>query len=126
MNCKRNKDELSLIAKKIFDCEFKRKALEFYEGANTRAILKYDEWEERCKKLLHTFFTRAGTNSRIILFPDIEIAVDNHIHQVEIWGRILRTLNDWSKTSSPKDATGLVIRNYDIKNHLYFRGITED
>ena len=126
MNYERNKDELSLTAKKIFHYEFKRKALEFYEGANTRAILKYDEWEERCKKLLHTFFTRAGTNSGIILFPDIEIAVDNHIHQVEIWERILRTLNDWCKTSSPKDATGLIIRNYDIKDHLYFRGITED
>ena len=126
MNYERNKDELSLIAKKIFDYEFKRKTLEFYDGANTRALLKYDEWEERCKKLLHTFFTRAGTNSGIILFPDIEITVHSHIHLVEIWERILRTLNDWCKISSPKDATGLMIRNYDIKDHLYFRGITED
>ena len=126
MNYERNKDELSLIAKEIFDYKFKRKALEIYEGANTRAILKYAQWEERCRKLLDTFFTRDGTNSGVIVFPDIEIAVDNHIRQVKIWARVLSTLNDWCKISSPKDATGLIIRNYDLKDHLYFRGITED
>ena len=126
MNYERNKDELSLIATNIFNYEFKRKTFEFYEGASTRALLKYAEWEDRCRKLLHTFFTRAGTNSGIILFPDIEIAVDNYICQVEIWARVLSTLNDWCKSSSPKDATGLMIRDYNLKDHIYFRGTTED
>ena len=75
---------------------------------------------------MHTFFTRAGTNSGIILFPDIKIAVDNCICQVEIWARVLSTLYHWCISSSLKDATGLMIRNYNLKDHLYFRGTTED
>ena len=125
MNYNRYKDEIKLIGNKIKDYEFKRDDLEIYEGANTTTSLKYDQWEERCRKLLGTFFSRDGKNCGIILFPEVEITLQNQICQVEIWPRVLRTLNDWCKISSPKDATGLIIRNYDLKDHLYFHGITE-
>ena len=125
MNYKRKKDELSLIAKKIFDYKFKREALKIYEGAHTTTILEYTQWEERCKALLDTFFTRDGTNSGIILFPDIERAVDNHTPPVNIWARAMSILNNWCKNSSPEDATGLIVRNYDLQDHFCLRGITE-
>ena len=125
MNYKRKKDELSLIAKKIFDYKFKREALKIYEGAHTTTILEYTQWEERCKALLDTFFTRDGTNSGIILFPDIERAVDNHTPPFNIWARAMSILNNWCKNSSPEDATGLIVRNYDLQDHFCLRGITE-
>ena len=84
MNYKRKKDELSLIAKKVFDYKFKRKTFKIYEGAHTTSILEYTQWEERCRKLLDTFFTRDGSNSGIILFPDVERTVDNHSPPVKI------------------------------------------
>ena len=125
MNYKRYEDEISRIANNISKYKFKRKDLEIYEGANTITILKYDQWEERCRKLLDTFFSRDGKNCGIILFPEVEITLHSQICQVEIWARVLRTLNDWCKISSPKDATGLIIRNYDLLDHLYFHGITD-
>ena len=126
MNYKRYEDEISRIANNISKYKFKRDDLEIYEGANTTTSLKYDQWEERCRKLLGTFFSRDGKNCGIILFPEVEITLQNQICQVEIWPRVLHTLNDWCKISSPKDATGLIIRNYNLKDHLYFHGITKD
>ena len=124
MNYKRSKDELSVIVKQILRYQFKQEALEIYIGANVRENLTYAEWEERCKKLLYTFFTRDGESSGIILFPDIEITI-NQACPIEIWQKAMSTLNDWCKsTSSSEDAIGLVIRNYDLKNHIYFCGIT--
>ena len=104
--------------------QFKHKSLEIYIGANAKEDLTYFDWEERCKNLLHTFFTRDGESSGIILFPDIEITISQTC-PIEIWQRAMSTLNDWcKKTSTSKDALGLIIRNYDLKNHIYFCGIT--
>ena len=125
MNYNRYEDEIKLIGNNIEDYEFKRYKLEIYEGANTTTSLKYDQWEKRCRELLRTFFSRDGKNCGIILFPEVEITLQNQICQGEIWPRVLRTLNDWCKISSPKDATGLIIRNYNLKDHLYFHGITD-
>ena len=125
VNYNRSKNELSIIAKKIFAYQFKRECLEIKDGAGTETILEYPQWEERCKSLFNTFFSR-GTSSGIILFPDIEIPFHNQICQAEIWQRLMITLNNWCRKSNPKDATGLIIRNYDLKDHLYFRGIEED
>ena len=126
MNYKRYEDEISHIAKNISKYKFKRDYLKIYEGANTITILKYDQWDERCRKLLGTFFSREDENCGIILFPEVEIILRSQICQGEIWQRVLGTLYDWCKISSLKDATGLVVRNYDLKDHLYFRGITKD
>ena len=121
---KQNKDDLSVIATKIFQYQFKRKDVEIYSGADTRENLTYARWEERCEKLLYTFFTRDGESSGIILVPDIEITLINQICQTGILQRAMTTLNAWCKTSCLEDATGLIIRNYDLKNHVYFCGIT--
>ena len=126
MNHKSNKKELSDIAKKIFNYKFKQGAFEIYNSASSKVILSPAQWEERCKKLLDTFYSRDGTSSGIILFPDTEITLHRQIHPVEIWQRPMITLNNWCRESSPKDATGLIIRNYDLKGHLYFRGITKN
>ena len=125
VNYNRSKNELRIIAKKIFAYQFKRKDLEIKDGANTDTILKYPQWEERCKSLFNTFFPR-GTSSRVILFPDIETPFHGQIRQVEIWQRLMITLNNWCRKSSSKDATGLIIRNYDLKDHLHFCGIKKD
>ena len=62
-----------------------------------------------------------------MLFPDIEILFHSQIRQVEIWQGLMITLNNWCRKSSPKDAaTRLLIRNYDLKDHFYFCGITMD
>ena len=126
MNYKRSKNELRDIAKKIFEYQFKREYREIHDGADTEAILEYPQWEDRCNRLLDTFFTRDGTSSGIILFPDIEITLHSQICQFEIWQRLMITLNDWCRIPSQKDPTGLIIRNYDLKDHLYFRRVTED
>ena len=127
MNYKRKEDERSVIADKIIEFKFMQKAREIYEVADTKVILKYVQWEERCRKLLDTFFSRDGTNSGIILFPDIEVALLSQIRKVEKWETVMSILNDWCQNSSSKDeATGLIIRKYDVKDHFDFRGITED
>ena len=81
---------------------------------------------ERCKKLLDTFFSRDGTSSGIILFPDIEITLHSQICQLKRWERVMSTLNAWCENSKPEDPTGLIIRNYDFKDHLHFCGATRD
>ena len=127
MNYERNKDEPSDIADKIIEYKFKQKPRKIYEGADAKRILKYAEWEERCRKLLDTFFFRGGTNSGIILFPDIKVALLSQITKVEKWETVMSILNDWCQSSSSKDnATGLIIRNYDLKDHSHFRRITEN
>ena len=125
MNYKRSKDELRFIAKKISRFKFKQKSLEIYDGANIFADLDYAQWEERCKNLLETFFSRDGKHSGIILFPDIEITLTRQSCQLETWQRVMITLSDWCEILSPEDATGLIIRNYDLVDHLKFCGITE-
>ena len=124
INHKRTTNELSDIAKKIFEYQFKREALEIYNGADTKEILTYAKWEERCKKLFDTFFSRDGESSGIILFPDTEIVLTSQTSEDEICQGVISTLNAWCKISSRKDATGLIIRNYDLKNHIDFCGIT--
>ena len=127
MNYERNKDELSVIADKIIEYKFEQKPRKIYEGADKKVILKYVQWQKRCRKLLDTFFSRDGTNSGIILFPDIEVGLLSQIRKIEKWETVMSILNDWCQISSSKDdATGLIIRNYDVKDHLYFRRITND
>ena len=126
MNYKRNKDELSVIADKIFDYKFKQQSRSIYYGADIIGILEYSEWEERCRDLLDTFFSKDGRNSGIILFPDIEVTLDRQIWQDKKWARVMSILNKWCEISNSKDASGLIIRNYDFEDHLKFRKVTKD
>ena len=126
MNYTRNEYELSNFPGKLYNYKFKQKAIKFYEGADVAMLVGYAQWEERCKRLLETFYSRDGKNSGIILFPDVEIALRSEICQVQTWPRVLRTLSEWCKSSGLRDTAGLIIRNYDLNNHFYFRGITND
>ena len=126
MNYNRYENEQSVIAKTIFEYKFKQESLEVYIGANTKENLTYAKWEKRCKDLLNTFFSRDSISSGVILFPDVDIALHRQVCQIETWERVMNTLNAWCKWLSPNDATGLIIRNYDIKNHFGFRQIKED
>ena len=73
---------------------------------------------------MQTFFSKAAQLSRIITFPDTKLTV-----QGKPWEGIINTLKYWcanSNLGNKGDANGLIIRNYDLKNHLNFCGITDD
>ena len=97
-------------------------------GADIYKPLEYEAWKQRCRTLLQTYFSRAGQFSGVITFPDTTLTTRG-----KPWENAINTLKDWcafSNTGQTKtdvgDATGLIIRNYDIKNHLNFCGITDD
>ena len=71
-----------------------------------------------------TFFGKAAQLSEIITFPDTKLSI-----QGKPWEDIIDTLQSWcanSNLGNKGDAAGLIIRNYDLKNHLNFCGITDD
>ena len=110
--------------REIYDYKFKQETRSIYEGACFRNVLGDKDWKQRCKKLLQTFFSKAPQFSRIITFPDTKLSV-----QGKPWEGIIDTLKYWcanSNQGNKGDATGLIIRNYDLKNHLNFCGITDD
>ena len=112
------------ITREIYDYEFKQETRSIYEGASFRNVLGDEEWKHRCKKLLQTFFSEAAHLSRVITFPDTKISLRG-----KPWEGIINTLKHWCENSSPSNkgnAAGLIIRNYDLKNHLIFCGITAD
>ena len=119
-----NKKEIESITRQICDYEFKKESKSIYEGASFRKILGNEEWKQRCKKLLHTFFSKATQFSGIITFPDTKLSI-----QGKPWESIINTLEYWCENSNQANkgnATGLIIRNYNLKNHLNFCGITDD
>ena len=112
----------------MLDYEFKPKRKFIYEGADIYKSLEYEAWKQRCRTLLQTYFSKAGQFSGVIKFPDTKLTT-----QGKPWENVINTLTDWcifSNTVQAKndigDATGLIIRNYNIKNHLNFCGITND
>ena len=120
----RNKREIESTTRQICNYKFKKESKSIYEGASFRKILGDVEWKQRCKKLLHTFFSKAAQFSGIITFPDTKSSI-----QGKPWEDIINTLQFWCSNSNPGnkgDAVGLIIRNYELKNHLNFCGITDD
>ena len=72
---------------------------------------------------MKTFFSRDGAFSGIISFPDKLTA------QSKPWNEVINTLKYWianSNSGNKEDATGLIIRNYDLQKHLQFCGMTDD
>ena len=119
-----NKKEIGSTHLQIRNYKFKKESKSIYEGASSRKILEDEEWKQRCKKLLLTFFSKDEQFSGIIKFPDTKLSV-----QGNPWESIINTLEYWctnSRSANNKNATGLIIRNYDLKNHLNFCGITDD
>ena len=122
INYARDKSEFKSIAAEIYEYKFKEEIKVIYEGANLSSPLEHQLWKERCNKLLGTFFSRDGQVSGIITFPETSITA-----QGKPWQNVMRTLKKWcenSKSASAKhnkdDATGIIIRNYDLKDHLDF------
>ena len=70
------------------------------------------------------FFSKAAQFSGVIAFPDTKLSI-----QGKPWEDVINTLQYWCKNSNlgnKGEATSLIIRNYDLKNHLNFCGITDD
>ena len=122
-----NKREAVDITQKITACEFKKEGKNIYQGADVQQALNHEEWKQRCQNLLCTFFSRDGKDSGIITFPETSITA-----QGKPWQNVMSTLKKWCENSNsdsvkPKDdATGIIIRNYDLKNHLDFCKVTDD
>ena len=73
-----------------------------------------------------TFFSRNGQLSGIITFPETDITAKG-----KPWEKVISTLKTWCENShSPSidnkdDATGIIIRNYDLEDHLDFCNVTD-
>ena len=73
-----------------------------------------------------TFFSRNGQLSGIITFPETDITAKG-----KPWEKVISTLKAWCENShSPSidnkdDATGIIIRNYDLEDHLHFCNVTD-
>ena len=122
INYARDKSEFKSIAAEIYEYKFKEEIKVIYEGANISSPLGHQLWKERCNKLLGTFFSRDGQVSGIITFPETSITA-----QGKPWQNVMRTLKKWCENSNlasakhnKDDATGIIIRNYDLKDHLDF------
>ena len=122
-----NKREAVDITQKIKACEFKKEGKNIYQGADVQQALNHEEWKQRCQDLLRTFFSRDGKDSGIITFPETNITA-----QGKPWQNVTSTLKKWCESSNPDnikpkdDATGIIIRNYDLQNHLDFCKVTDD
>ena len=120
----RSKRKIESTTRQICDYKFKKESKSIYEGASFRTVFGDLESKQRCKKLLLTFFCKAAQLSEIITFPDTKLSI-----QGKPWEDIINTLQSWcanSNVGNKGDAAGLIIRNYDLKNHLNFCGITDD
>ena len=79
----------------IYEYKSKQKTRTIYAGASSLNVLENEEWKERCKNLLQTFFSEDARFSRIITFPDTKISVRG-----KPWEGIINTLKYWCENSS--------------------------
>ena len=120
----RNNDDIFTIAKGILDYKFKQESVGIYGSEGIPKSLPYQKWEESCKDLLSTFFWREETYSGIITFPGAKLTKRKQLKQGEMWERAMAILNMWCKNSCLNNPLGLIVRNYDLKSHLYLYGIS--
>ena len=112
---------------KIIACKFEEEGKHIFQGAGVRKYLSHEQWKQRCKDLLRTFFSRDGKDSGVITFPET-----NFTAQGKPWQNVMSTLKKWCKNSNSDngkqkdDATGIIIRNYDLKNHLDFCKVSDE
>ena len=120
----RNEGDIFTIAKGILDYKFKQESVGIYCSKDIPKSLPYQKWEESCKDLLCTFFWREEAYSGIITFPGAKLTTLNRLEQGEMWERAMTILKTWCKSSCLNNPLGLIVRNYDLKSHLYFCGIS--
>ena len=123
-----NRSKIGEIKSKISHYKFKEEGKSIYLGAEIYQDLNYESWKLRCQNLLHKFYTRDGQCSGIITFPETDITA-----QGKPWENVMRTLKKWCENSNSAsgkgnedDATGIIIRNYDLKDHLDFCKVTDN
>ena len=127
INYVRNEREDHDITATIIACKFDEEWKRIFQGAGVRKCLSPEQWKQRCIDLLLTFFSREGKDSGIITFPET-----NFTAQEKPWQNVMSTLKKWCENSNsesvkPKDdATGIIIRNYDLMNHLDFCKVTDE
>ena len=120
----RKEGDIFTIAKGILDYKFKQESVGIYCSKDIPKSLPYQKWEESCKDLLCTFFWREEAYSGIITFPGAKLTTLNRLEQGEMWERAMTILKTWCKSSCLNNPLGLIVRNYDLKSHLYFCGIS--
>ena len=123
-----NESEIESVVDSKLDYKFKQGRKTIYEGADIYKSLEHEAWKQRCQTLLRTFFHRAGQFSGITTYLDTRFTV-----QGKPWENVINTLIYWCTNSNSghaennqDDPPGLITRNYDLKNHLRFCGITDD
>ena len=127
INYVRNEREDHGIREKIIACKFEEESKWIFQRADVRVCLSPEQWKWRCENLMHNFFSRDGKDSGIITFPET-----NFTAQGKPWQNVMSTLKKWCENSNSDngkqadDATGIIIRNYDLKNHLDFCNVTYD
>ena len=125
INYARNAQEGRDIVTKIIDCKFEEQRKCIFKGAGVHNILSPEQWKQRCQDLLHTFFSRDGKDSGTITFPET-----NFTAQGKPWQNVMSTLKKWCEDSNSDNAkddnTGIIIRNYDLKNHLDFCKVADE
>ena len=123
-----NGSKIGEIKSKISHYKFKEEGKSIYLGAEIYQDLNYESWKLRCQNLLHKFYTRDGQCSGIITFPETDITAQGKPSE-----NVMRTLKKWCENSNSAsgkgnedDATGIIIRNYDLKDHLDFCKVTDN
>ena len=111
--------DLQHISTEICNFEFKKKSVCVNIGSNFKKVFSYKDWKEHCEKFFKSFYTSNGVVTEVITVPDITGKIENDSCQ----NLTIRTLKKWCNYS--QDKLGLIVANYDIKDHLFFLGVTE-
>ena len=120
----RKEGDIFTIAKGILDYKFKQESVGIYCSKDIAKSLPYQKWEESCKDLLNTFFWQEEAYSGIITFPGAKLTTLNQLKQGEMSEKAVTILKTWCKNSCLNNPLGLISRNYDLKSHLDFCGVS--
>ena len=113
------RQDLARISTQICDFKFTRKAVSVNFGANFTKTFSYKNWKKHCSKFFNHFYTSNGTVTEVITVPDITGKREDG----SCWSSSINTLKKWCTFS--QNSLGLIVTNYDIKEHLLFLGATE-
>ena len=111
---------LQKVAKQICDFKFKQEAVTVDFGASFTETFSFQKWEKICQNFLTKFYTSDGKVTDVITVPDTTGKKDDE----SWWNLPINTLKTWCGYSD--NSLGLIVANYDIKEHLLFLGLTEN
>ena len=105
------------ISSQICDFKFEGKSVTLDFGANSVETFSNENWERHCNEYLNQFYKIDGKFIEVITVPDTTGEIDS------LWSLPINTLKSWCESS--KSGLGLIVANYDIKEHLLFFGAAE-